>query len=272
MSILDEAEIFDLDTDHYLGIRQAYHCLWGFFNNITGLDVNGTNENLDISHENGEVVTVKSTGLFKIKGVGFEVGSSGGPIDIYFRPDLTIIGAEYDGRRNPIIKSSETAVSYVKVDGTDGNSSDGSLSSEDPPATVLNAFHYDFDIDVQDRHPLFHAQYEPSSIQIGALEADYDIQNESHVTASFPNHPRVPTAPLDFAGVLCTLIQEHMTNFDIPWPNGTLEAVADLPKIPAWCFKPTPLCGDALLPEWWYLRSRGETRVPDGIVESRGVR
>ena len=271
MSIPEDAEIFDLDSEHYLDIRRAYHRLWGLFRSITGLEVKGSNDDLDISHENERLVIVKSTDLFKIKGVGFEVGTSGGPVDICFRPDLIITGAKYDGTQQPIIRSSETAVSYLRVEKTDNTATDESPADGDTPATVLSAFHYDFDMDARDRHPLFHAQYEPSSIQIGALEADYDIQNESHITAPFPNHPRVPTAPLDFAGVLCTLIQEHINSFDTAWPNGTVEAVADLPKIPAWCFEPNPLCGGALIPEWWYLRSRGENRVPDDIVESRGI-
>lgn len=271
MPIPENAEVFDLDTSHYKDIRRAYRTLWALFRNITGLEVKGTNDDLDISHEHNGTVTIASGDFFKIKGVGFEVGGSAGPIDICFKPDLTVTGVEYDGKRRPVIESSATAVSYLRISEEDDSTRDVSLSDGKTPAEVLNAFHYDFEMAPKKRHPVFHAQYEPSSIQIGTLASEYDIQNEDHVTAPFPNHPRIPTAPLDFAGVLYMIVQEHIDHFETAWPNGTIKIVEDIPKIPAWCFEPDPLCGGAMLPEWWYLLSRGEDHIPNEIVESRGI-
>lgn len=270
MAIPESAEIFNLGNSDYSDIKGAYHSLWSFFRNIDGLEVRGTNNNLDISHKDGKV-TVKGDGFLKIKGVGFEVGKSGGPIDICFKPNLTVAGVDYDGVKRPVIESSATAIAYLKVSEADDGADEGTSSDNKTPAEVLSAFHYDFEMDPDERHPVFHAQYEPSSIQIGTLVSEYDIQNETHVTNSFPNHPRVPTAPLDFAGVLCMLVQEHIDSFDTAWPGRTIQAVAELPKIPAWCFEPDPLCRGALLPEWWYLLAQGESELSDDVIESRGI-
>lgn len=262
MAIPDSAERFDLDSRDYGQIQQAYKTLWSFFGSISGLNIVGDQDKLNISHEEGRLVTVQSAGFFKIKRVGFEVGRSDGQVDICFKPDLTIVGIEYDGRRGPVIESSATSVSYLKIE------------EENPDrdtATVLSAFHYDFDMDPDDRHPVFHAQYEPSSIQIGTLTSEYDIQNPSHITNAVPNHPRAPTAPLDFAGVLYLFVQEHIDDFDSAWPGGTLKAVKELPKIPPWCFQPNPLCSDTMLPEWWYLLSRGENSLPEDLINARCI-
>lgn len=269
MSIPDSAEKFDLTSEDYRYIWNSYKSLWGLFRNTTGIEVKGTGDDLDISHKDGEKVTVESNGVLRIKGVDFEAGGSTGPIDICFKPDLVVIGVEYNGTRQPVIESSATAVSYLRIREAE-DTGDG-YSDGRSPAEVLSAFHYDFDMDPDDRHPVFHMQYEPSSIQIGTLNSEYDIQNECHVTSTVPNHPRVPTAPLDFAGVLYMLIQEHIESFDTAWPNGTINAVEKIPKIPAWCFEPNPLCGGAMLPEWWYLLSRDEEHIPNEIVESRGI-
>ena len=271
MSIPESAEMFDLNGEDYSDILNAYISLWGLFRNTSGLEIKGTSDDLDISHKNGRKVTVKSDGIFRIKGIGFETGRSTGPIDICFKPDLAVVGVEYGGTRRRVIESSATAVSYLKVSEADEGTGDISPSDGRTPAKVLSGFHYDFDMDPDERHPVFHAQYEPSSIEIGTLNSEYEIRNECHVTDSFPNHPRVPTAPLDFTGVLCMLVQEHIDEFDTAWPNGTINAVARLPKIPAWCFEPDPVCGGAILPEWWYLLSRGENRIPRNVVESRGI-
>lgn len=262
MVIPDSAEKFDLNSRHYGEIKQAYESLWSFFTSINGLNIDGDQDMLDISHKSGERVKIESNGVFKIKRVGFEAGGSNDSVDICFKPDLNIIGVEYNGQQEPIIESSATSVAYIEIEEEQRGKD---------VANVLSAFHYDFEMDPDDRHPIFHSQYDPSSIQIGTLNSEYDIQNQSHITDGVPNHPRVPTAPLDFAGVLHMFVEEHIDEFDSAWPGGTLTAIERLPKIPAWCFQPDPLCNGAMLPEWWYLRSRGEDSLPDDIISARGI-
>jgi len=271
MSIPDAAEIYGLDSEAYGNIRESYIFLWNLLVGIGGLEIKGSDDDLDISHPLDDTVTVKSDSVFKIKGVGFEAGQSAGPIDICFKPDLTITGVEFDGRRCPVIESSATAVTYLKVDERDRTDAEYQSESNRQPAKVLSAFHYDFEMDTKERHPIFHTQYEPSSIELGILAEDYDITNQSQVTNSVPNHPRIPTAPLDFTGVLCMLIHEHKEEFDSAWPNGTLNAVKRLPTFPPWCFRPNPVCDGALVPEWWYFAARNQTQFPEEVVEGRGI-
>jgi hypothetical protein len=233
--------------------------LWGRFGNLSGIDITGGFDELNLDRESGKI-TVSSPRFFKIKGVGFEAGGQGGPIDICFRPDLTIIGAEINGERNLYIQRSETAVTYLYTKKEE--TIDEEVEAGKTAAEVLTAYHYDFELEPDARHPLFHAQYEPSSIQLGDLGQDYVILNPDSITASVPNHPRVPTAPLDFTGVLCMLVHEHRDSGS-EWPGNVSTALERLPKLPPWCFEPSPQSGTAMLPEWWYIHAGDLQEVPE---------
>lgn len=259
MELPDDVEQWELGSEEYGDLIGIFRELWGKFGNLPGIEIKGGFDKLEIKPpSNGEII-VESPSFYKIKGVGFEAGNQGGPIDICFRPDFTIIGAELDGNRELFIKRSETPVTYLNI--RDPAEVDVEIKPGESAAEVISAFHYDFELNPDSRHPLFHAQYEPSSIKLGSLAQDYKILNRDHVNASFPNHPRVPTAPLDFIGVLCMLVQEHQ-NSDTQWPHGITTPLEKIPKIPPWCFDHSPQSGITMLPEWWYLHAGDLEEVP----------
>jgi len=259
MGLPDGVERWELTSQEYGEVSKTYQMLWGRFGNLSGIDITGGIDEFSLDLENGEIL-VSSPRFYKIKGVGFEADGQGGPIDICFKPDLTIIGAEINGERNLYIKRSETAVTYLhtKKDGE----IDIEVEAGKTAAEVLSAYHYDFELNPDTRHPLFHAQYEPSSIKLGKLRQDYEILNQNSVTSSIPNHPRVPTAPLDFTGVLCMLVHEHQDS-ESEWPGSVSTALERLPKLPPWCFEPSPQSGTAMLPEWWYIHAGDLPTVPE---------
>lgn len=259
MELPDGVEQLELDPEAYRTVRQSFHTLWNMFGDLPGIEIKGGNDKLTVKPPENEEICVCSSSFFKIKGVGFESGDQGGPIDICFKPDLTVIGAEVDGEEELFIAQSATPVAYLLIQNPD--EVDMEVAPGKDPAKVISAFHYDFELDPDPRHPLFHAQYEPSSIKIGPLERDYKILNPDFVNDSFPNHPRVPTAPLDFVGVLCMLVQEHQ-NSDTQWPHGLTTPLEQIPKIPPWCFDPSPQSGTAMVPEWWYLHAGDLEKVP----------
>lgn len=259
MELPEGIEQWELSKDDYGDVHRGYRMLWGQFGNLSGIDITGDFEGLDINRENGKI-TISSSKFFKIKGVGFEANGQGGPIDICFKPDLTIMGAEIRGQQNLYIERSETAVSYLRTKRDDEVEVD--VGEGKTAAKVLSAYHYDFELDPDPRHPLFHAQYEPSSIELGELHRDYEVLNTSSVTSSIPNHPRVPTAPLDFTGVLCMLVNEHQDTGS-EWPGSVTTALQRLPKLPPWCFDPSPQSGTAMLPEWWYVHAGDISGVPE---------
>ena len=257
----EEIDTYDLSSE-YREIRDSFNMLVNLLGDVGDINFRGSSDNLDIKNIDNRI-TVDPEGMFRIVGVGFDSGSPG-EIDICIRPDTTIIGVKFDGGKIPVIVTCNTAVSYLKIVGSGERSWKG-----DREAKVLSAFHYDFEWEPKDRHPIFHTQFEPSSIELGVLNRQYNIQNPDRVTNATLNHPRIPTPPLDFPGVLYMLFHEHRDDVDrVPLENTNL--IGKLPTFPPWCFEPSPLCNGTLIPEWWYFASQDVSTYPNKLLTHRG--
>jgi len=114
-------------------------------------------------------------------------------VNILVRAQETIL----PGGALPILKSSTVHVSYFKI--------------EHDTAALLHSIHFDFGGE-QDRHPLFHAQMCPETIELSpndayALEFTFPQDFAKAICFKFA---RIPTPDMTFSSVLLCLAADHM--------------------------------------------------------------
>jgi len=256
-------ETVDLDNEDYIEIQQAYGTFWEMFKGSQGIKAEGTSEDINVSKDDG-AIRVKVPTFLKISGLQYRRDTSDDLFDICFQPELVICGREVDSSVRYEIAKSTTRVTYLRRLGD--REDDGRF-----PAEIKQGMHYDFESEPATRHPIFHVQYDPASINPGVLNQDYRIMNADEVTGEHPNFPRIPSPPMDFAGVLYLIIKDHEQAEDATWPSRVLDLLRDLPAFPKWCFDPDPQAGSEMIPEWWYIHADGGPHVPDEIVNVRCI-
>lgn len=115
---------------------------------------------------------------------------------------------------------------------------------------VIAGFHFDLGLDQQfsrqPAHPIYHAQIDFDCIvKPGSSRRCTACGRNVRVTSRFP---RIPTAPLDLAGVVFLVLNDHFpSRVAAGWPPELASAASKLPRLPR-------------------LRTTG-TRSPDGELD-----
>lgn len=251
----------DLSNQDYVKILQAYQSFWNMFQGSQGIKAEGSSDAIEAERNNGKVY-VDTQDYLKISNLRYRRDRPADILDICFQPELVVRGREANGEVLYEIEQSTTRVSYLRRVGE--RISDGRI-----PAEIKQAMHYDFEADPDPGHPIFHVQYEPSSIDLNLFRQEYRIENAEEIVEESPDFPRIPSAPMDFVGVLYLIINEHEEVENSTWPSKVMEFLGDLPRFPKWCFDPIPQSGNEMIPEWWYVHASENDHVTTDIVSRR---
>lgn len=256
-------ETVDLEGEDLYAIKRAYGSFWDMFQSSQGVKAEGDSDNIRVTLDDGDV-RVEVQGYFKISELQYRLDRPDDLCDVCFQPELVICGREYNGDVRYEIAKSTTRVTYLRRQ--DDRQDDGRF-----PAEIKQGMHYDFESEPDNRHPIFHVQYDPTAINPGVFSAEYEITNADEITGEHPDFPRIPSPPMDFVGILYLIIKDHEQGENATWPNKVLEFLADLPAFPKWCFDPDPQAGSEMIPEWWYVHADGGPHVPGEIIDARCV-
>ncbi|WP_336344797.1 hypothetical protein [Halalkalicoccus ordinarius] len=254
-------EPVNLESEDLYQIKQAYGSFWDMFQSSQGVKAEGNSDDIQVMLDDGDV-RVEIPGYFKISELQYRRDRSDDLCDVCFQPELLIHGREYDGGLRYEIGKSTTRVSYIRRQGN--RQADGRFRAE-----IKQGMHYDFEAEPDARHPIFHVQYDPTAIDPGMLSEEYEVMNANEIAGEHPDFPRIPSPPMDFAGILYLIIKDHEQGENATWPNKVLEFLRDLPTFPKWCFDPNPQAGNEMIPEWWYVHADGGPHVPEAIINVR---
>lgn len=256
-------ETVGLDGEDLCAIKRAYGSFWDMFQSSQGVKAEGDSDNIQVKLDDGDV-RVEVSGYFKISELKYRRDRPDDLCDVCLQPELVICGREHNGDVRYEIAKSTTRVTYLRRQ--DGRQDDGRF-----PAEIKQGMRYEFELEPDNRHPIFHVHYDPTAIAPSVLSGEYEITNADEVTGDHPDFPRIPSPPMDFVGILYLIIKDHGQGEDATWPNKVLEFLADLPPFPKWCFDPSPQAGSEMILEWWYVHAGGGPHVLDEIIDLRCV-
>jgi hypothetical protein len=239
-------------------IRRAYEDFWRTLTGLTGGKAEPIiRENLDVRVQRDsageECVYVVSRPAFRLRGLSArrrDVHRS--DYDVYIAVEQSVRAREapVDGRTFDAVRSC-VRVSYMDCEESP-NEPHGATGSD--PGRVHIGIHFDLSdeesgpLDFYD-HPIFHAQYDLRCIDPASVGRTCVPSQDSARCDS----PRIPTAPMDFSGVVFAILRDHLPDTVASgWPQDMREALIALPHLPTGRFAPFVNGTSGLSASWWY--------------------
>lgn len=260
-----EFEFRQIGGEHQGEVFSKFNSFYNQLKNVLNVSVSNDSDLLiDINRgEEGLEVESPPGAMFQFTGIPYpsDDGVEGQKLHIGAVFEQTVVGRETDCGIVYQTSKSTMRVVYLKV--LEGRDSSTGLF----PAEIKNGYHFDFEFPPDDGHPIFHVQYDPESIDLGVLEQQYTIQNEEIVDSEVLDAPRIPSAPVDVAGLTYMLAKELPE--EVEWPGKLTGELEKLPKYPNECYEPGPQSNQCILPEWWYVHASDNNDLSEETVATR---
>jgi hypothetical protein len=219
---------------------------------------------VDMRFEDGELEIYCPPGdVLRFKEVPYGGDDSDEELHICAQFEQTVRGVDVGGEVRYELSKSTVRTTYLRLL-SDRDEDTGKYDAE-----IKQGLHFDFERDPDDNHPVFHVQYDPRSIETDILEKNYNLPRLGRFDDSYPQSPRVPTAPIDVGGAIHMILRQCLED-ELNWPGRLESDFAQLPTFPHDCFEPAPQDGNCLVPEWWYVHcTEGQTDLPQDLVDLR---
>lgn len=265
--------------DHLTKLKQVYSRLWNHLDGVEGLAIDTDQDAINAVRDNHDECILIGTipdsasaselplgnDYLRFKNAKYNLADPTDQMDIclQFIKRIEVHGEREDPRF--VLTDSNIAISYLRYEGGPNEYTD----DDTRPVNLVQSYHFDYEYEYEDPHPVFHLQSDPFSINLEVLDDEYEIRNRSDLVDRIrPNFPRIPSAPLGFSGVIFSILREHARDFDI-WPSRVKSPLQQVPSYPDDLFDPSPQCGNAMIPEWWYAHSSENDHFTDQMMKFR---
>jgi hypothetical protein len=228
--------------------RRLCHAYVNFWNSIKtftrGLAQQATMANLSATLENG-TLDIETNEPFRIQGVSARPALAGRvDYDVYLTLRQEVYGnALQDGAVE--LRAAKSSIKLMYLEARNKADTRRELEGMLAEARVHQGFH--FDLSDAANHPIFHAQVDHGCIESAAIQRRYAVG------AGRCDVPRIPTAPLDFVGVVYVLLHDHFPQaVSRGWPAKIRQAASGLPLMPMTSFGDVLAAGAQMDCAWWY--------------------
>lgn len=196
--------------------RQFYLEYWREVESLlrsNGIDPTGTTEldrKLCSNWIKNEIrLEVEGTAPIELKGLPKKARDQSKRIDVC----LSFVQTLSRVNNEVVLSRSNIRITYLQADS----------SGKD---RILESFHYDYAPE-KEAHPVYHVQLSPIHVVPNSRRAQCDLSSR---LTELPDAPRVPTAPMDFPGIITMLVADHL-------PDGLAniskcESAKRLPSLP----------------------------------------
>jgi hypothetical protein len=231
----------DLTGSDYSAVRTGYREFWNKLKQVPSINAVGSFDDIfEVEFKEDHIAaSTKDSRAFRFRSLPYRFGDRSRVIDVFIQVKQRVRAVQQDNEKRYELKDSNVSLVHLK--------------EEDGTAAIEQGVHFDFSLNTETNHPVFHAQYDPSSVDRNILPDQYDFDFGDR---SFPNYPRIPSAPIDLPGAVFLILHDHVPtalSTLVGWPNGPKDAIPNLPQFPKECFEHAPQNGTPMTCDWWYI-------------------
>lgn len=235
-------------NEHFIDVRNPYKQFWGQLQNVSELSARGDfSEIFDVVIDDG-CISIETQPSMWFRDLPYRFGDSSKVVDVFLQIKQKIRIVEQNGDYIYEIKKSNVRIAHTKRVG----------DRADQQIQVEQGIRFDFDLETQENHPVFHAHYNPNCIS-GSIPSRFSAEIPDR---SYPEYPRIPSAPMDLPGAVFLIMNDHVPSVLDPsegWPSEPKASLEALPEFPEECFSYHPQDGAKMLCDWWYVHGSNDS-------------
>lgn len=195
------------------------------------------------------IATPTNTAALEFKGLPARHGEARADYDVYVQFRQRVQGIRIgEGDVQYVAKECQVRVQYLQT--RPPNEIEEEVAGGIDPARAYHGIHLDLSPPNVRHHPLFHVQVSVGCIPGESIGRRYlPTADDQHRCDS----PRIPTAPLDLAGLVYVILHDHVPAAVVKgWPPELRTAVTKLPRLPLESFAAYLRAGASMECPWWY--------------------
>ncbi len=268
----------DLNGANGAEVRNSYQDFLNRISNIPDFGLTEAEDKIVAQTSSGEINVGMnledgvSTDLLRFTELPLDGHDGPRKLDICIQFKYTIRGSEESGETFYELKDASTWVTYLE---RTGGRTNGRVN-----AKIQQGMHFDCHIRPRKNHPVFHTQFDPTSVKLHALTSEYcidgvDPDEQDELEAKFRDYPRIPSAPMDITGIVYLVLNDHLpTAMELPygWPPQLRKKVGELPSFPEGCMNRLGEGVKKMVPDWWYVHPSSDgPNTAEDIVDARST-